>query len=101
MQLIDLITKLKEIDPEKTVKYGFGSPDSYRGYYEDLAFEPLDNAKIGDMLNHAMSALDATFTGYKGGDFTMHEFTDCWISEYGRCSGNKISDQLINYWKDE
>lgn len=36
--LMDLINWLEKQDPERVVKYGFGEPNSYRGYYHALAF---------------------------------------------------------------
>ncbi len=97
--LADLIKFLEEQDPEKMVPYGFGVPDSYRGFYADVAFEPVENASFGDMLAHAKSALGSTFDGYKGGEYTMSEFTDCWISPYGITSENMIGDYLMKYWE--
>lgn len=60
--------------------------DSYRGYYEDLAFRPgetYSKRTVAEVLQEAKKALGATFTGYKGGDFTMDENTLLWVSPYG------------------
>ena len=97
--LKELIEWLETQDPTKTVPYGFGQPMSYRGYYEQLAFEPVENANIGEMLEFAKSALGATFTGYKGGDFTMHDYTDCWIASYGTSAGDKIGPTILKLWE--
>lgn len=83
MSLGELIAALSRLDPELVVPFGFGNPHSYRGYYDELAFEPRENVKVGDMLADARSALGATFQGYKGGDFTMTEYTPCWLAEWG------------------
>ena len=99
--LQDLIEFLESQPADKVVRFGFGSPMSYRGYYEDLAFDPAENVTIGSMLAHAKSALGQTFQGYKGGDYTMHEYTDCWIAEYGRSGGDKIGPTLMKYWASE
>lgn len=79
----ELIRYLELLPPDQPVDVGFGRPHSYRGYYEDLAFEPVANTTIGNMLAAARSALGATFEGYKGGDYVMGERTDCWLAEYG------------------
>lgn len=100
MTLGELIERLEKLDYSKPVKHGFGFPMSYRGYYDELAFSPEENTTIGEMLEHAKNALGATFEGYKGGDFTMDEFTPCWIAEYGNC-GDSISATLFAYWEDE
>ena len=34
--------------PEAVLRYGFGHPHSYRGYYMDLAFEPVENVAVTD-----------------------------------------------------
>ena len=68
-----------------------GRAHSYRGYYSDLAFEPQSNAiTAGDFLKVLRDALDATFTGYKGGDFAMDAKTPLWLSHYGTASGVAI-----------
>ena len=50
------------------------------------------------MLEYAKSALGATFTGYKGGEFLMEEFTDCWICEYGTSHGDGIGPVMLALW---
>lgn len=85
--------------PEGVVPYGFDSPDSYRGYYQDLAFEPKENARISDMLEHARGAVGVTFTGYKGGEYEMNEETECWIAEYGSSEGDSIGPTLLKMWE--
>lgn len=94
----ELIEFLEQLPPDHIVEYGFGSPSSYRGYYEDVAFSPVESTTIGDMLDHAKSALGKTFTGYKGGSYKMTEYTDCWIAEYGTSEGDKIGPTLMKYW---
>ena len=98
MTLGKLIAALKAVpNQDGVVPWGFGEPDSYRGYYEDVAFEPASNVTIAGMLRHAESALGATFEGYKGGDFLMDENTRCWVSEHGRASGELIGKTLVKY----
>lgn len=99
MTLGDLIKFLESLPPEAVVPFGFGEgAHSYRGYYEDVAFTPKQNARICDMSAVAMSALGKTFQGWKGGDFEMNEYTDCWIAERGEC-GSAISETLCQMWK--
>lgn len=98
MNLGELIAVLEAVPNQNgLVPWGFGDPDSYRGYYEDVAFEPADNVTIASMLASARSALGATFQGYKGGDYLMTEHTDCWISTYGEASQEMITDTLVKY----
>lgn len=79
LALGELIKVLEAEPPDKRIKLGFTRPHSYRGYYEDLAFELRGNVTIGAMLADAKSALGATFTGWKGGDYVMSEWTQTWI----------------------
>src|SRR5690348_7658276 len=97
MTLGELISELKKMDANKVVPIGFGSPHSYRGYYEDLAFEPAENVTIGSMLAHAESALGKTFQGYKGGDYVMEDSTTVWIASYGEGGGEVIGPALLWY----
>jgi AAA domain len=102
MKLIELIYLLKTIDPDKVVLNGFGEPMSYRGFYEQLAFEPVSNTTIGSMLEYAESAADSTFEGYKGGMYHMDLGTECWIANYGETTDVPISvSNYISWTKDE
>ena len=96
MRLRDLIEFLKTQPPDKVFN-GFHRPHSYRGYYDELAFEPDEHARIGDMLSAAESALGKTFQGYKGGDYVMLEMTPVHIAEYGRC-GEPITSANFKLW---
>lgn len=98
MNLQDLIEWLEQQNPSAVVKHGFGEPMSYRGYYDELAFDPVEETTFGDMLRYAKSALGQTFTGYKGGDFKMEEYTPCWIAPYGRGGGDKIGPTMCKLW---
>ena len=95
MTLGDLITAL-ECMPQYTFIDGIKEPQSYRGYYSDLAFEHADDkVKVSDALAMCKAAMGKVFTGYKGGDYVMGETTPVWIAEYG-CLGKKI----INLFAD-
>jgi len=97
MTLGELIKRLESADPTQVVRWGFGDPHSYRGYYEQLAFEPKENVTVASMLADAKSALGRTFCGYKGGDYVMDEWTSVWIANYGESGGEGIGDILLNY----
>lgn len=96
MYLAELIETLESYNPETVVKEGFNSPHSYRGYYDELAFEPARNVTIGEMLAAAKEADGATYQGYKGGEFTMGGFTNTHIANYGDC-GDALSARLLRY----
>jgi hypothetical protein len=90
-----IITRLEQEDPNRVLPIGFANPHSYRGYYEQLAFEPVRDISVGDMLTAARAALGTTFEGWKGGDYLMIESTDCWISLHGESADNKIGPLLL------
>ncbi len=97
MTLKDLIEELEKQPPEKIARKGFHHPHSYRGDYCDLAFEPKNVVTAGEMLADAKSALGKTFEGWKGGDFTMNEYTECWIADKGSGGGETIGPTLLWY----
>lgn len=89
MTLGKMIDALAAIPPE-TVIEGFGHPDSYRGYYSDLAFDKIDRKMTaGEALEMAKNCMGEIFEGYKGGDYMMGRNTPIWLAEYGSC-GMKI-----------
>ena len=96
MMLEELIKRLEQEDSNKIVSLGFDNPHSYRGYYSDLAFTPAKNMTVGKMLECAKWALGSTYTGYKGGDFTMNKYTEVWLAHYGDC-GESIGHVLLDY----
>lgn len=96
----ELITWLEQQDPEMSVRHGFSTPHSDRGSYCDLAFHPEETTSIDQMLENARSALGATFTGWKGGEYKMGEYTDVLIGEYGNC-GENITDTHFRYWLEQ
>lgn len=96
MILQELIDFLSAYDPAIVAPVGFHSPHSYRGYYQELAFEPLENATVKEMLACAKSALGTTYEGYKGGDYTMGPYTTVYLSEYGT-TGEEIGPILLKY----
>jgi hypothetical protein len=96
MTLGELIKRLEKVDPKQEVKMGFSNPHSYRGYYDELAFEPQEDTTVGEMLDWAKSAVGATYTGYKGGEYTMSEWTEVWLATYGQ-GGEGIGGVLLDY----
>ena len=100
MVLEELIEFLEKREPETVVPLGFDSPHSYRGYYDELAFEPRENTTVGAMLACAKQALRETYKGYKGGEYTMGEWTQCHLAPYGN-TGEGIGPVLLRYMVGE
>ena len=94
----DLIDFLKTLPPDAVIKDGFSTPHSDRGSYNELAFTPEENATASDMLSYAESAVNASFEGWKGGDYLMDRNTPVYIGDFGRC-GEPITPTHFKYWK--
>lgn len=90
LTLGEFITLLEARDPNAEV-VGLGGLMSYRGYYCDLAFEPVEKPRtVADLLRECRAAVGATFMGYKGGDFRMGKTTPLWVSEYGMAEDKRL-----------
>jgi len=81
----ELIEKLETAPQNRVLALGFRNPHSYRGYYDNLAFEPAENVPVSEMLNIARGCVGATFGGWKGGGYTMDAHTDVWLANLGDC----------------
>ena len=63
---------------------------SYRGYYEDLAFERAEGTRpAAALLAECKAAMGRVFCGYKGGDYVMGALTPLWVASYGT-TGDKL-----------
>lgn len=89
---------------------GGGSPgelDSYRGYYERLAFDPSGEATTAAAVIASLDAADGeTYQGYKGGDYDMGGHTFLHVASYGDCGpcvvGLRVeADRAVIETKDE
>jgi hypothetical protein len=78
------------------VKYGFNNPHSYRGYYDELAFEVIrKETPIANILDDVKSAVDTTYEGWKGGEFKMGKDTPIWLVEGMGRTGTQISTFML------
>jgi len=79
--------KIQEVG-DRLLRVGLVNPDSYRGYYKEVCFEPVHNVRLSRMLYHAKYAVGHVFYGYKGGEFRMNENCDVYIaySDMSSCS---------------
>jgi hypothetical protein len=91
MTLGDVIKTLEAMPGEATIEI-LGELDSYRGYYDDLAFEPTPERRtVLAVLKECRAAMGKVFGGYKGGDYQMGEMTPIWVAEYGNTGMKLIS----------
>ena len=91
MTLGEYISLLEDYPRDLEVKKGLGNPHSWRGNYTELAFEPVENTTVGQMLDEARSAVGATMEGYKGGQYLMDEGTTIHIDPYGSYTGGSTA----------
>jgi len=110
LTLGELILKLEPIvnnqkeGEEATVSYDFEylfptSINSWRGSYDELAlnFETQgEKMKVSEFLKMLKECIGKTFTGYKGGDFTMHKGTPIWVANYSHSGNTAIIDVVDN-----
>jgi hypothetical protein len=92
---IKQLTVIAKESPYAPVVFDFNGkgphdPDSYRGYYADLALDFTDDkVTASKFLDDLKNSLNGVFQGYKGGDYKMGEDTPLWAAEYG-CTGPAI-----------
>jgi hypothetical protein len=94
--LSELIERLEREDPDLVLPVGWASPHSYRGYYECLAFERRDDVSVADCLAAAREALGSTYQGWKGGDYTMGSYADCYLVMKEGEIGDAMSELLLD-----
>lgn len=69
-----------------------GSAHSYRGYYDQLAFDVSEDiSTVAVFLGKLRDCVGKTFTGYKGGEYLMDLSTQVWISEYAEAHPTIVS----------
>ena len=98
----EIIKILEEMPQDATVCFAFGNLnpttlDSWRGSYNELALGYGDRIRAGewkvvDFIKHCKDAIGSTYTGWKGGDFTMGENTPVWVDNCGESSETGISN---------
>jgi hypothetical protein len=89
MTLGQLIEALEAMPRDARIE--LGEPNSYRGYYEDLSFEPTSETRtVAEALEMIRSeCMGQVFYGYKGGEYVMGAKTPIWLAAYG-CTGPRI-----------
>ena len=96
MKLGHYIKLLEQANPDKIVANGLGKPNSWRGRYSELMFEPIGETTVAFMLKEAKKAVGATYTGWKGGEFTMGLETEIHVeSSPGSYSDNEMLWKLL------
>ncbi len=55
----------------------------------------MPNRSVGQMLTDARFALGATYEGWKGGEYTMETYTECWLAYPGSGEGETLGSLLL------
>lgn len=101
---LEPIVKSQKDGDEAIVRYDFEylfptSIDSWRGSYDELALNfqtQGEEMKVSEFLNMLKECIGKTFTGYKGGDFTMHKGTPIWVANYSHSGNTAVIDVVDN-----
>lgn len=111
MTLGELIAALDKVDGGVNVEIELPTGEvviptdliSYRGYYSDLAIdygtaneEGIRPVEVDEFRNWLREAIGKTYTGYKGGDFTMSKITPMWVDQYSRCQNFAVSEVVYD-----
>ena len=77
MKLKEFKQQIKQAETGKTFDYGISEPFSWRGSYDEVAFELLEQPMTREeILANIEKAYTEEFRGYKGGNYTYNDYTD-------------------------
>ena len=95
MNVKEVLEKLKEYDILQKLSRSLVNPHSYRGDYSEIGFvEHIESTTVGEMITTISGVIGTTYTGWKGGNFTMSEYSNCYIAEKGSC-GRELTEDFI------
>jgi len=91
LTIAELVEQLSSFPSDKQID-ALECAHSYRGYYDDIAFESNGRKQpANEVMNYVISCIGQQFEGYKGGTYTMDKNTHVWLSTEGLASGNKLT----------
>jgi hypothetical protein len=89
MNLISVITALKNIRPETQVPWTAMSSDSYRGNYSDLAVERgTEPSTVAAVIQFLEDCRGEMVGGWKGGTFYIGDDSEVWFASPGQSSSS-------------
>jgi hypothetical protein len=106
LTLGELIGKLENIaytgdEPHVCFDFGYFYPAglcSWRGSYNELSIEYSNNMakepKLTEFISILKDAIGKQFTGWKGGEYIMSEYTPIWVSNEGEACETAVIDVL-------
>ena len=77
MKLKEFKDYIENAENGKQFNYGISEPFSWRGSYDEVAFEILEQPMTREeILANIEKAYQGTFYGYKGGEYTYKDYTE-------------------------
>jgi hypothetical protein len=85
MTLKEFKNHIESAENEKQFRYGISCPFSWRGSYDEVAFEIIEQPMSRDQILFKIEeAYSGTFEGYKGGEYTYNDNTEVHFEEDSR-----------------
>lgn len=82
MELKEFKDYIENTENGKQFNYGISKPFSWRGSYDEVAFEILEQPMTREeILANIEKAYKGTFYGYKGGEYTYKDYTEVHFEE--------------------
>ena len=76
MTLFEFKKHIESSEDGTIFNYGISDPFSWRGAYDEVAFEILEEGMSKeDILERIQKAYEGVFIGYKGGEYQYHDYT--------------------------
>ena len=95
MNIKNLLKALRKFDSDTIISGVSTEFRSYRGYYEHLAMSPNVEYMPVEVFCQALEdQIGKTFTGFKGGEYTVHESTELFVASYERTGEGVIGVRL-------
>ncbi len=97
MELKEFKKQIEQAETGKTFDYGISDPFSWRGSYNEVAFEILDQPMTREeILANIEKAYTGAFYGYKGGEYTYEDYTEVHFEEdSSRWTDGKYCAEMI------
>lgn len=82
---------------------GFNKPHCYRGYYNEVAFEPAKFVSLAEIKTTLNAAMFETFVAWKGGEYEYDENTPVNLSLIGMCNNDDAEnfEKLVSFMLNE
>jgi len=97
MNLIDLRNHINNFPQGTVFKYGLSEPFSWRGRYNEVAFNVLEQEiSREDILSNIGMTYSKSFHGWKGGEYSYGDNTEIHFEEsYGSYTDGDYAEQWI------